>query len=168
MNEGSKLEEIVNSVEHLVKGMRILDVGTGFGTVMSRLLQHPEYSVVTVDPEAWVFDKIEKEYALDLKSGRLKLVRSKAEDLPFEDQSFDSSLAVCSLHHLNDPVKGLIEMERVTSGRIIVTDWDVGSSGSHNPHSPEHLGRIKGAILSYAGKNGYEIREMGNWYLVYR
>ena len=99
---------------------------------------------------------------------RLKLVRSKAEALPFEDQSFDSSLAVCSLHHLEDPVKGLNEMERVTSGRIIVTDWDVGSAGSHNPHSPEHLGRTKSAILSHAGKNGYEVKEMGKWYLVYR
>ncbi len=168
MNEGSKLEEIVNAVEPLVVGRMMLDVGTGFGTVMSRLLKHPEYEVVTVDPEAWVFDKAEKEYADDVSSGRLRLVRADAEDLPFRSRTFDTSLAVCSLHHLQDPLKGLLEMERVTSGRVIVCDWDTGSSGFHNPHSPEHLGRNKKAILSHAGMNGYQIQENGTWFMAYR
>src|SRR5215210_6605886 len=35
-----------------------------------------------------------------------------AESLPFDDQSFDAAMAVCTLHHWRDPVAGLLEMRR--------------------------------------------------------
>lgn len=153
---------------HLVEGDRILDVGTGFGTVITGVIRSTGASVVSIDPEAWTFERIEEEFSEEVKNGRLKLMRSKAESIPFEDNTFSTSIAICSLHHLADPGKGLGEMERVTSGRVIVTDWDPSSSGTGHPHSPEELQRNKDAILDYAKKNGYETGEMGKWFMVWK
>src|SRR4029453_12492491 len=36
-----------------------------------------------------------------------------AESLPFDDQSFDAAMAVCTVHHWQDPIAGLREMWRV-------------------------------------------------------
>lgn len=168
MNEGSRLENIIDSVMYLVEGERVLDVGTGFGTVVSKLLKSTSASIVSIDPEAWTFDRIEEEFSDELESGRLSLMKSRAESIPFKDKTFSTSLAICSLHHLSSPQEGLREMERVTSGRVIVTDWDPSSSGAGHPHSPEELGRSKDAVLDYARKNGYETKEMGKWFMVWK
>ena len=77
-------------------------------------------------------------------------------------------MAICSLHHVADTIKGIREMERVSSGRIIITDWDPSSSGIHNPHSPDDLQEIKDRIYRHAGENGYSFEEKGRWYLAWK
>ena len=42
-----------------------------------------------------------------------------AENLPFADQSFDAAMAFSTIHHWQDPVAGLREMQRV-GGRVVV------------------------------------------------
>ena len=46
-----------------------------------------------------------------------------AESLPFDDQSFDAAMAVCTLHHWQDPIAGLREMRRVAR-RVVVFLFD--------------------------------------------
>jgi SAM-dependent methyltransferase len=46
-----------------------------------------------------------------------------AEHLPFADQSFDAAMAVCTIHHWQDPRAGLREMRRV-AGRVVVFAFD--------------------------------------------
>jgi len=46
-----------------------------------------------------------------------------AENLPFDDQSFDAAMAVCTLHHWQDPMAGLREMRRVAR-RVVVFLFD--------------------------------------------
>jgi SAM-dependent methyltransferase len=46
-----------------------------------------------------------------------------AEHLPFKDQSFDAAMAVCTLHHWQDPIAGLREMQRVAR-RVVVFLFD--------------------------------------------
>ena len=46
-----------------------------------------------------------------------------AENLPFDDQSFDAAMAVCTLHHWQDPIAGLREMRRVAR-RVVVFLFD--------------------------------------------
>lgn len=168
MNEGSKLEEIVNYVYPLVFGSKVLDVGTGYGTVITTLLADERFEVVTVDPEAWSFDRINEEYRDELDSGRLRLVKARAEILPFREREFDTTLSVCALHHLPDPLLGLEEIERVTSGRTIITDWSPSSSGKHNPHSSSDLEKNMQSIFSYASKNKYSIEDHGDWFLAWK
>src|SRR5690606_30757863 len=47
-------------------------------------------------------------------------IQGCAEDLPFDDNSFDASMAILTVHHWSDKEKGLKEMRRVTRGRVVV------------------------------------------------
>ena len=57
-------------------------------------------------------------------------VRGRAEALPFENGSFDASMAILTVHHWTDKAKGLSEMRRVTRGRIVLLTFDPSHSGS--------------------------------------
>jgi ubiquinone/menaquinone biosynthesis C-methylase UbiE len=168
VNEGSKLEEIVQKVMHLVEGNSILDVGTGFGTVISQLLKRNVNSVTSIDPEAWSFEQIKNVYSEEISTGRLKLLQARAEEMPFDDNSFDTTMAICSLHHVKNTLEGIREIERVTSDRLIITDWNPSSSGIYNPHTPEDLLAVKEVIFQHASKNGYSFSETEMWYFAWR
>jgi SAM-dependent methyltransferase len=51
-----------------------------------------------------------------------------AESLPFDDQSFDAAMAVCTVHHWQDPIAGLREMQRVAR-RVVVFLFDTSDPG---------------------------------------
>ena len=59
-----------------------------------------------------------------------------AEELPFADAEFDASLAQLVVHFMNDPVRGLAEMARVTRDRGVVAAcvWD--HAGGQTPLAP--------------------------------
>lgn len=46
-----------------------------------------------------------------------------AEQLPFDDATFDAAMAVCTVHHWRDPIAGLREMRRVAR-RVVVFLFD--------------------------------------------
>ena len=52
------------------------------------------------------------------------VVQGYAEDLPFDDNSFDAAMAVLSLHHWTDKAQGCAEMRRVSNGRIVLLTFD--------------------------------------------
>jgi SAM-dependent methyltransferase len=47
-----------------------------------------------------------------------------AEALPFANAAFDAALAVLTVHHWIDVPRGLAEMRRVASRRVVVLTWD--------------------------------------------
>ena len=62
-------------------------------------------------------------------------VRATADDLPFDDDSFDASMAILTVHHWPDKKAGLREMRRVTRGRIVLLTFDP----SHRPWLTDYL-----------------------------
>jgi SAM-dependent methyltransferase len=48
--------------------------------------------------------------------------------LPLDDQSFDAAMAVCTVHHWQDPIAGLREMRRVAR-RVVVFLFDTSDAG---------------------------------------
>ncbi|AKA48826.1 hypothetical protein IX51_06585 [uncultured archaeon] len=168
MNEGSKLEEIIDELMPMVVGKRILDIGTGFGTVVTKLLQNPSFEVVSIDPEAWHFADIEREFSDAIKEGRLKLSKARVQRIPYDDRYFDTSLAITSLHHVPETHDAIKEIERVTRLRVIIVDWDTPASGVRVPHSAGDLLENKDRIISYARKNGYNTEEKGEWFLAWK
>ena len=56
-------------------------------------------------------------------------VQGRAEDLPFDDDAFDASMAVLTVHHWDDKAKGLAEMRRVTRGPIVLLTFDPAHRG---------------------------------------
>ncbi len=57
------------------------------------------------------------------------VVQGRAEDLPFADSSFDSSMAILTVHHWSDRAKGLAEMRRVTRGPVVLLTYDPSFRG---------------------------------------
>jgi len=62
--------------------------------------------------------------------GSAKAVQARAECLPFADDSFDAALAVLTVHHWQDQVKGLAEMHRVARKRIVILTFDPAFRGA--------------------------------------
>jgi SAM-dependent methyltransferase len=52
---------------------------------------------------------------------RAPVVRAYAEALPFADASFDASLAIFTVHHWRDTVRGLRELARVARRQVILS-----------------------------------------------
>jgi SAM-dependent methyltransferase len=51
-------------------------------------------------------------------------IQASADDLPFDDNSFDAAMAILTLHHWPDKEAGLMEMKRVTRGRTVLLTFD--------------------------------------------
>jgi SAM-dependent methyltransferase len=64
-----------------------------------------------------------------------KAIQACAEHLPFDDRSFDASMAILTIHHWPDKEAGLREMRRVTRGRIVLLTFDP----SHRPWLTDYL-----------------------------
>ena len=110
-------------IEKYVIGKDILDMGAGYGTT-STFLQNKGYNVIAIDLDS---ESIEIAKKLNPSINYKKL---NAEELPFEDASFDTLVLRDALHHFVgeadfDKVKK--EMYRVlrNDGRIIFFDPNV-------------------------------------------
>jgi ubiquinone/menaquinone biosynthesis C-methylase UbiE len=112
-------------------GQRVLDVGCGPGALTGELVGRVgAANVAAVDPsEPFVAATRDRYPEVDVR-------QAGAEDLPFEDDSFDASLAQLVVHFMTDPVAGLREMKRVTrpGGVVAACVWDFG--GRRGPLSP--------------------------------
>ncbi|HUL84296.1 MAG TPA: methyltransferase domain-containing protein [Actinomycetota bacterium] len=111
-------------------GQRALDVGCGPGALTAELVRRlgPDH-VSAVDPSAsFVAAARERHPEVDVR-------RASAEDLPFDDGSFDASLAQLVVHFMADPIAGLREMTRVTrdGGVVAACVWD--HAGDRGPLS---------------------------------
>jgi SAM-dependent methyltransferase len=115
----------------IAAGQRVLDVGCGPGALTAELVSRLGAEAVSaVDPsEPFV------EAARERNPG-VGVQRAAAEDLPFEDDTFDAALAQLVVHFMTDPVAGLREMARVTRGGGVVAAcvWD--HAGGGGPLSP--------------------------------
>ncbi len=104
----------------------VLDVGCGvghWGRLLGRVLPE-ECSFTGVDREPlWVEKATERAEAAGL-AHRFRYQVGRAEELPFEDNSFDLVTCQTVLMHLPDPGAALREMIRVTrpGGVVLVTE----------------------------------------------
>jgi len=102
----------LDTVVGLCEGARALDVATGGGHV-ARKLRERGVEVVTVDASP----------------GMEPDVVAPAEELPFEDGSFDVVVTRIAPHHFADIRKAVGEMGRVSRGSVVVEDTLFTSEG---------------------------------------
>ncbi len=86
----------------------VLNVGAGTGSY-----EPPDREVTAVEPSAVMRAQRPAEAA--------RCVAAFAESLPFEDQSFDAAMAFATVHHWQDPIAGLLEMQRVARRVVVFT-----------------------------------------------
>lgn len=162
------LSDMAGEAVQMVKGKSILDVGTGFGVVVSHVISKTECNLVSIDPEAWTFDELERKYRSEIEAGRLKLLTKAIENPNFDENAFETSISISSLHHLDSPVKGIKNMEMATSKRVIIADWNGKSAGVENPHSREEMEKSERAVKEYLIRNSYNLKENEYWYLAWK
>jgi SAM-dependent methyltransferase len=64
-------------------------------------------------------------------AGAAPVVQASAEDLPFEDDSFDAAMAIITVHHWADLAAGVAEMARVARRRVVILAFDPTLSEGH-------------------------------------
>ncbi|WP_329557149.1 MerR family transcriptional regulator [Streptomyces sp. NBC_00696] len=93
----------------------VLNVGAGTGSY-----EPADRDVTAVEPSAVMRGQ--------RPAGSAPCVDATAEQLPFEDQSFDAAMAVSTVHHWGDVAAGLREMRRVAR-RVVVLTFDTDEPG---------------------------------------
>jgi SAM-dependent methyltransferase len=88
----------------------ILNVGAGTGSY-----EPPDRHVLAVEPSALMRSQ--------RLAGAAPCLAGSAENLPFDDHSFDAAMAFSTVHHWQDPIAGLREMRRVAR-RVVVFTFD--------------------------------------------
>lgn len=89
----------------------VLNVGAGTGSY-----EPTDRAVTAVEPS--------REMIRKRGPAAAEAIQASAEDLPFDDGSFDAAMAVLTIHHWADHQAGLREMRRVTRGPIVLLTFD--------------------------------------------
>ena len=87
----------------------VLNVGAGTGSY-----EPSDRDVTAVEPSALM--------RAQRPAGAAPCVAAVAESLPFTDQSFDAAMAFATIHHWQDPIAGLREMQRVARRVVVFTN----------------------------------------------
>ena len=88
----------------------VVNVGAGAGAY-----EPGDLDVVAVEPSETMIAQ--------RPQGAARVVRAHAEELPFEDGSFDAAMGVLTDHHWADHARGIAEMSRVAR-RVVLFTWD--------------------------------------------
>ena len=89
----------------------VLNVGAGAGSY-----EPAERQVTAIEPSLEMIRQRDATAA--------PAIQGHAENLPFEDNSFDASMAILTVHHWADKAQGLKEMRRVTRGKVVILTFD--------------------------------------------
>ena len=100
----------------------VLNVGAGTGSY-----EPTDRSLIAVEPS--------REMIRKRGAAAARAIQASADNLPFDDNSFDASMAILTLHHWPDKAAGLREMRRVTRGPIVLLTFDP----SHRPWLTDYL-----------------------------
>ena len=102
-----------------VKGKRVLDVACGEGYGSALMKRWGATSVVGVDISGEAVDIANSAFATE----GLEYIQHDAEQLPFDDVSFDMAVSLETIEHLDHPEKFLRELRRVVraGGTIVVS-----------------------------------------------
>ncbi len=101
---------------------RVLDVATGTGAVAIELCRRTGCSVVGLDQSPEMLAAARERIAVAGLADKIELVEGNAEQLPFDDGSFDALTFTYLLRYVDDPGETLRELARVVrSGGAIAS-----------------------------------------------
>jgi len=89
----------------------VVNIGAGAGSY-----EPTDRAVIAVEPSLAMIHQRQPDHA--------PVVQASATDLPFREAAFDAALAILTMHHWPDRVRGLTEMARVARNRVVIVTWD--------------------------------------------
>jgi SAM-dependent methyltransferase len=89
----------------------VVNVGAGAGSY-----EPADLEVIAVEPSAGM--------RAQRPPGAAPVVDARAEQLPFDDDSFDAAMSVLSIQHWDDHQRGLAELRRVARRRVVLFAWE--------------------------------------------
>ncbi len=95
-------------------GETVLDIGCGTGLALGRLMKHG-LDGTGIDPSIYMLDIAKRHtgHCANFHHG-------SAEDLPFEDNSFNHAIFMTSLEFVEDPQRALAEACRVAKDKLFI------------------------------------------------
>lgn len=158
-------------------GMTILDAGCGTGAITRRFAQIVKPAHVTAVDFDPLFLENAKAIATDEGVDNVSFESGDVDNLRYKDEMFDLTYCRLVLMHVQDPVKTVKELKRVTKkgGKVVISDQDDGGV-LLNPFMPKmmeiwsryghwakkqnmdrYIGRQLFSILSQAGLKSIKI-----------
>ena len=98
--------------KQLASAKTVLNVGAGAGSY-----EPTDKYVVAIEPSVTMRQQ-------RLEKNRVPAINAKADNLPFDNNSFDASMAMVTIHHWRDIDKGLKELRRVTKHQVVIMTFD--------------------------------------------
>lgn len=138
---------------------RILDVGTGPGSLAIAFAQKiPAIEVVGLDLSEVVLVLAQGNAQKKGVSSRVFFKKGDAEDMPFENNTFDLVISSNTLHLLEHPIKMFNEVQRVLKGegRFFISDFRRSFLGVFTPH-------VKASYSPKEVKDLLNQSELQNW-----
>ncbi|MCP4810291.1 MAG: metalloregulator ArsR/SmtB family transcription factor [Proteobacteria bacterium] len=155
---GRTWESLAQGVIGLVQLGRVLDIGSGDGSV-ARLLANQAAHVTCLDASERVLDR-----GRPRKADNMTLVHGDMHALPFADHSFDQALLLTALVYAIDPARVLSEAYRVLvpGGRLVATVLRAHEhADAVAPYDHVHLGFTAEALTDLARGAGLTVRSCG-------
>lgn len=143
------------------EGGRILDLATGTADLALLVARGaPTTTVVGLDPSEKMLEVGRQKVAAANLSDRIELVVGDAQELPFEDASFDGVCIAFGIRNVPDRPRALREMARVTrpNGRIAILELSEPRGGLLGPLARFHVHTVVpwlGSLLSGAKEYRY-------------
>jgi ubiquinone/menaquinone biosynthesis C-methylase UbiE len=148
----------------LKPGMTVLDVGTGAGFYLPYLSKMVSDSgkvyAIDISPEAVEYAK-SKVSQLGLKN--VEVLLSQENQIPLPDNTVDFTYMAFVFHELEDPVKFLKELERVSKpiSYLALIDWKKEERDKGPPPDEVYSELEVGKILEEAGLRVERVVEVG-------
>jgi demethylmenaquinone methyltransferase / 2-methoxy-6-polyprenyl-1,4-benzoquinol methylase len=117
----------------------VLDVACGTAAVTLELIRQKGCAVVGVDQSPEMLDEARRRLLLAAETRRVKLVEASADELPFEDDTFDGLTAAYLLRYLDNLPAGLAELGRVLRPGATAALLDFGVPPGPLPRSAWNL-----------------------------
>jgi SAM-dependent methyltransferase len=121
----ARLAPLLVQFAGVIDGDNVLDVGSGTGALSATIAAvAPSSRIVGIDRSAPYVAVARAHH----QSARIRFEVGDAQQLPFENASFDRTLSLLILNFIPDPEQALEEMVRVTrpSGTVAAAVWDYG------------------------------------------
>ena len=109
---------------------QVLDVATGTAGVALSLTERTGAHVVGIDLTEEMLRQGQARVAARDRDGRISLVAGRAEQLPFEDATFDALTFTYLLRYVADPAATIAELARVVRPGGVVSSLEFGVPGN--------------------------------------